>query len=208
MKKEYSMKHNAIIIAVACLSIIPFFSKAQNNQSFLQKVESIRKDLYKISAHELCTILDVSFNPVPLITADQLKSEMKSDTPMFVINVLPEYYYNDCHIKGSMSAPLKELVEQAQGWDRSQRIVIYCALDECDAGEKGCILLSCMGFTNIADYKGGIKEWYQLEYPTEGPALSEYLHTKGLSSFEYTLYPKTIVCSNQTRWINKYQSQE
>ena len=84
---------------------------------------------------------------------------MSTNNDLLVINVLPEVYYNDCHIKGSFNAPLKKLVDLAQSWDRSQKIVLYCALDECDAGEKGCILLHCMGFNDVRDYRGGIKEW-------------------------------------------------
>jgi hypothetical protein len=33
-----------------------------------------------------------------------------------------------------------------------------------------------MGFTNVIDYEGGIKEWYQLGYDTHGPASASYLH--------------------------------
>ena len=195
-----------LILVIALFPLISSFSIAQINPSFFEKVESIKKDLYKISPKELCKILNIPCMPTPTITADQLKSTMSSQSNLLVINVLPEHYHNDCHIKGSINAPLRELIHRADAWNRSQKIVVYCALDECDAGEKGCILLKHMGFTDVSDYKGGIKEWYQLNYATEGPAESDYLHTKSLPSFEqYKLYPETIVCSNQIRWINKYQ---
>lgn len=203
------MNHTKQQMLFIALCLIPSFSMAQNNQSFFEKVEEIKKDLYKISAHELSTILAITPKQIPIITADQLKQEMSSNPSMLVINVLTEKYYKDCHINGSINVPLKELVDRARNWDRSQKIVIYCALDECDAGEKGCILLGCMGFTNVVDYRGGIKEWYQLGYPTQGPAVSEYLHTKSSPSSHkgHEYYPETIVCSNQIRWINKYQTQ-
>lgn len=202
-----SNKHMIKMITLACL--LSSLSTMQIKTSFLEQIESIKKKLYKISAEELCTMLNVPFEPITVITADQLHTELSSPNDnLLVINVLPERYYHDCHIKGSISAPLPTLVERAASWDHSQKIVVYCALTECDAGEKGCILLKCMGFTDVADYKGGIKEWFQLNYPTEGPALSEYLHTKGFTFAyqEYKIFPETIVCSKQTRWIHRYKS--
>lgn len=195
-----------IALSMIALTSLSFLSYAQPDQAFFDKVESIKKDLYKISSHELCALFAPECAPVSTITADQLKKEMSSNT-LLVVNVLPEYYHNDCHIDGSINAPLRELVWQAQSWDRSQKIVVYCALDECDAGEKGCILLTLMGFANVFDYQGGIKEWFQLGYPTQGPALSDYLHTKSIvvAEREYELYPATIVCSRQNRWNSRYQ---
>ncbi len=201
-----SNKH--ILTMAAFLCIISSFSIAHAETSFFEKIESIKKDLYKTSTEELCTILEISPEPLPTITADQLKNTMDSASNIMVINVLPQKYHDDCHIKGSTNVPLPELVERTNSWNRAQKIVFYCALESCDAGEKACILLHCMGFTNVIDYKGGIKEWYQLNYPTEGPALSEYLHTRLIlpALDEYKLYPTTIVCSRQTRWINQYQN--
>lgn len=197
------------LAAVTFLCAISSLSIAQTNESFFEKIESIKKDLYKLSASELYKFLDISPLPISTITADQLQQEMSTSSKLLVINVLPEYYHNDCHITGSINVPLPELVGSSNSWDRSQKIVLYCALTACDAGEKGCILLHRMGFTNVIDYKGGIKEWYQLGYPTQGSAISDYLHTRWLapSDQEYLLYPETLVCSNQTRWISRYQKQ-
>ena len=196
-----------IVAIVASFCFISSLSVTQLEPAFLEKVASIKDDLFKISAPELETFFGLSLGPIPSITADQLKNEMNVDNNLMVINVLPEKYYNDCHITGSINAPLPDLVEQTCLWDRSQKIVVYCALEACDAGEKGAILLHCMGFAEVIDYKGGIKEWYQLNYPTEGPALSEYLHTRWHAALEdnFPLYPETIVCSQQVCWLSRYQ---
>lgn len=200
---------NSNKLLAAMLGIISSFSIAQNNASLFERIEPIKKNLYKISAEELCNIINVAYEPVPIITANQLKQELQKENNIRVVNVLTEYYHNDCHIKDSINVPLPELVDKADAWDHAQKIIIYCALDACDAGEKGCILLKQMGFTNVYDYRGGIKEWFQLNYPTEGPAISEYLHTKWLPAMqdECKMYPDSIVCSRQTRWIHKYKQQ-
>ena len=180
---------------------------AAASPSFFEKVAPIKKDIYKMSADELQLYLDTSFDPPSLITADDLKIALEKKPDLFVINVLPTILYDDCHITGSVSTPLRELVDSAQSWQRDKKIIVYCALDECDAGEKAYILLSCMGFSNITDYTGGIKEWFQLGFPTEGPAEFSYLHTKSVGiPKEIDMYPDVLVCSRQKRWIHKYQT--
>ena len=201
------MKHILLILRVTLsFCLINAYQIHTTNQSFFDTIETIKKDLYKISATELAKLLPCATDTIPTISAKQLKNEIAHNNDLLVINVLPEHYYHDCHITGSINAPLTTLIKQAKQWDPCQKIVLYCALKECDAGQKGCILLKCMGFINVIDYKGGIKEWYQLGYPTQGPALSTYLHirTIPLHSDEYQIYPHTLVCSNQARWIHRY----
>jgi len=177
------------------------------DHAFFEKVGQIKKDIYKMATDELQLYLGTSFDTPPLITADDLKIILEKESDLFVINVLPTVLYNDCHIAGSVSAPLREIVDSAQSWQRDKKIIVYCALDECDAGEKAYILLSCMGFTNITEYTGGIKEWFQLGYSTEGPAEFSYLHTKSVGiPADIAMYPDVLVCSRQKRWIHKYQT--
>ncbi len=176
-------------------------------QSFFEKIQTIKQNLYKISAEELRIIVGHNFDAPPFITADELKENLQSGSEITVINVLPASIHEDCHIAGSINVPLKELVDTVQSWDRNKKLVVYCALSDCDASEKAYILLSCMEFANVFDYKGGIKEWYQLGYPTDGPAKLEFLHMKSAPAMQdgYKLYPESLVCSRQTRWISRYQ---
>lgn len=175
--------------------------------SFYEKHAVIQSRLYKVSAARLQRFLGTSFDPPPHIEADALKDAMNSDPDLTVINVLPQVLHNDCHIDGSINVPLKELVEAAHAWPKDKKIVVYCALTECDAGEKAYILLSCLGFTDVTDYEGGIKEWFQLGYPTVGPAASDFLHTKSSTISECDLYPELLVCSRQKQWEFRFKEQ-
>ncbi len=130
---------------------------------------------------------------LPLITtisAESLKAMIENtanyDDPeqcdFIVVNVLSARLYNDCHIKGSINAPLDELYIITQqwekkGWHQNKTIIVYCALDECDASEKAYYLLRGLEFANIIAYEGGIREWFQLGYPTEGPCSFDYLRS-------------------------------
>lgn len=144
--------------------------------NFYAKEAQINSQLYKISAQELQEFLGISFDTIPTISAEELKERKDREPDLFIINVLPKALYDDCHIVGSDSVPLRNLVTCAAEWPRDKEIIVYCALDICDAGQKAYILLTCMGFTNVVDYEGGIKEWYQLGYDTNGPASASYLH--------------------------------
>ncbi len=170
------------------------------DRSCIEKEKEIRQDLYKISSTDLQDVLGLHFEEIPTMTAQELKQAMQDDPNLYVMNVLPASLYNDCHITGSINVPLKEMIDTLSSWDRDKKIIVYCALYECDAGEKAYILLSCMGFTDVTDYRGGIKEWYQLGFPTQGPAEFSYLHAKSTMQ-QKLFYPELLVCSRQTRWM-------
>jgi rhodanese-related sulfurtransferase len=93
--------------------------------------------------------------------------------------VLGRKYWYDARIKGSISAPLRILATEAQQWNKEQEIVIYCACRECDASEKAYKLLAELGFKNLWAYEGGIREWWKLGYPCEGPCVMQYLREEG-----------------------------
>jgi len=186
-------KHTAIYGTLLC-ALTSVSLSAIDEQSFLEKEKEIRPNLYKVSAPDLQKFLEVEVPEVQVISAEDLKDAMKKDPDLYVINVLPASIHTDCHITGSMNVPLKEVVETMASWNRDQEIIVYCALYECDAGEKAYILLTCMGFTNVKDYSGGIKEWYQLGYPTQGPATYSFLHTKA-----FMLPEDMIICSQQLK---------
>lgn len=94
---------------------------------------------------------------------------------MKIINVLSPYYYQDCHIKGSINIPLEMLEETAKKLDKNEEIILYCAHYQCPASKKAWHILNDLGFTNSKAYEGGIVEWYQLGYPIEGVAKESYL---------------------------------
>lgn len=94
---------------------------------------------------------------------------------MKIINVLSPYYYQDCHIKGSINMPLEHLETSSKSLDKNEEIIVYCAHYQCPASKKAWHLLHSLGFTNLKAYEGGIVEWHQLGYPTVGPAKESYL---------------------------------
>ncbi len=109
------------------------------------------------------------------ISADELVDEIHHNVNLWVINVLGRRLHCDCHIPGSINVPLRVLYRVLQRWDKDQPIVVYCALDECDASELAYEMLIENGFTDVRAYEGGIREWYRNGLPTDGPCSYEYL---------------------------------
>lgn len=92
-----------------------------------------------------------------------------------IINALARSYYDDCHIKGSINVPLDDLEDYADKLDKNQEIIVYCAQYDCPVSRKAFRLLKMIGFTNVKAYEGGIVEWVQKGYPTEGPCKQDFL---------------------------------
>lgn len=154
-----------------CMALLLLMScTASAENRFLSLVWSYIKNIYHRQEHPVSSIKEIS-------AQDLLK---RLDEPALrIVNVLGKKYYDDAHIKGSISAPLRLLEDIARSWDREQEIVVYCACKECDASEKAFGVLVRMGFTRVLAYEGGIREWWKLGYPCEGPCAMQYLREEG-----------------------------
>ena len=100
-------------------------------------------------------------------------------TGLVVVNILDENLYKDCHIKGSINVPFA----RAEGYIRKRidphaEIVLYCSNFMCRSSSSIRRKLLTVDFDNVWVYRGGTAEWFQLGYPTVGPAKETYLHKK------------------------------
>ncbi|MEX0849055.1 MAG: rhodanese-like domain-containing protein [Candidatus Dependentiae bacterium] len=195
-----------------CLLIVPIHIITKEcktlSPALFQVLEDVIDDIYHLDTNEVQEIVQQDFGCIPEISADDLKAKMAASQDLLVINVLSEKWYQDCHIAGSINVPLDKLIYEMQDWDRSTDIVVYCALDACDAGEKAYILLRCMGFEHVVDYPGGIKDWFQLGYPIQGPCASEYLHDQECNRclFEWAFDDAFKSMLQKTRYMRCFKS--
>jgi rhodanese-related sulfurtransferase len=76
--------------------------------------------------------------------------------------------YDKEHIKGARSLPLDEIEENARRSLRDDdRIIVYCDSFVCSASTSAAKMLARMGFRNVRDFKGGVREWKMAGLPTE-----------------------------------------
>lgn len=110
------------------------------------------------------------------ITWDELLEMIKTNKDLKIVDVLSKENYRDEHIKGAISIPLERIEKIAPKLLKKQeQIVVYCASFECTASTSAAEKLVSLGFTNVLDYKGGIKDYKEAGLPLEGR-----LHKKGI----------------------------
>ena len=97
------------------------------------------------------------------ITRKEL-NKMKDKREDFVlINVLSKEYFDKEHIRGSINIPImdkdfeKKVMKHVS--DKRTKIVVYCANKECQASPDAAKKLIKLGYKNVWDYEGGIKEY-------------------------------------------------
>lgn len=104
-----------------------------------------------------------------VITAEELKNALESDTPPVLINVLPPSAHEARHIPGSVNVPVDD-IEQVEALvpNKDEPIVVYCANADCTASPKAAELLEERGYTTVADFENGYAGWRRAGYPLVG----------------------------------------
>ncbi len=95
-----------------------------------------------------------------------------------VVNVLSNFWYNDCHIKGSINVPFEELDSFIDTLDTDAHVVFYCSNYMCTSSGYAAKKLRKKGFKHAWAYEGGTAEWYQMGLPVEGACTQAYLQKK------------------------------
>jgi rhodanese-related sulfurtransferase len=91
-----------------------------------------------------------------------------------VVEVLPRDGYEDEHLPGAISIPLKELDRESVGrLDRGAPVIVYCYDNECDLSPRAAARLETLGFERIYDYVAGKTDWGSAGLPVEGDEGSE-----------------------------------
>jgi rhodanese-related sulfurtransferase len=105
------------------------------------------------------------------MSKEGVKDKMK-DMNTVVLNVLPENEFARIHIKGSENLPYGQsnddfasAVEKRFGKDKF--FITYCSNPISESSPKAAKALQEKGL-KAADYSGGMEEWEQAGFPTEG----------------------------------------
>jgi cytochrome c biogenesis protein CcmG/thiol:disulfide interchange protein DsbE len=102
-----------------------------------------------------------------LITKETLQKMMADGKPLVVIDVLSPQQYAAAHVKGAINVPGDQIEARAGELSKDARIVVYCASFDCHASTNAAKTLMKLGFTNVSDYKGGIRDWTEAGLPVE-----------------------------------------
>lgn len=97
------------------------------------------------------------------ITKEELKDMIDNKEDFVLINVLPRESFEKQHIPGSINISIgdedfgKKAKQEIK--DKNKKIVVYCANSECQASPRAAEKLTEMGYKNVWDYEGGIKDY-------------------------------------------------
>ena len=117
------------------------------------------------------------------ITTEQLIKLMSDGSPVKLIDVLSREHYQREHIKGAISMPVYRIREEAQDlFDKDDLIVVYCASRDCQASTSAAEEFISLGYSNVFDYKGGLKDYKKANLPLAG---SRYKQTTDAGSCTY-----------------------
>jgi rhodanese-related sulfurtransferase len=90
-----------------------------------------------------------------------------------LVEVLPAQEYEELHLLGAVSLPLKELDAQAaERLDRGRPVVVYCWDALCDMSPRAAAWLEQLGF-DAYDYTLSKVDWMAHGLPMEGAAANQ-----------------------------------
>ena len=103
-----------------------------------------------------------------IVDRDTLKKKIDGNEDFVLLDARILESYEEEHIAGAASLPVNE-AEKAESIipDKNKEIITYCNGFGCPISPILAEKLIDMGYTNVAIYEGGIKEWKDAGYPTE-----------------------------------------
>ncbi|MEW6100767.1 MAG: rhodanese-like domain-containing protein [Candidatus Omnitrophota bacterium] len=106
---------------------------------------------------------------VKQISRDELMKMQETGENFKLVDVLDKTHYETEHIKGAISLPVNEIEKKAKALlKKEEKIVVYCASFDCQASTIAAQKLMAMGYKDVLDYKGGIKDYKEAGLPLEG----------------------------------------
>ena len=102
--------------------------------------------------------------PYDTITLDELRSQLAAGSIQEFWNVLTDTYFSGEYIPGSRRVPLDQIGRSVAALSRDVTIVVYCSSFDCPQSHAAAEKLAALGFTNVAVYAGGLKEWEDAGY--------------------------------------------
>jgi rhodanese-related sulfurtransferase len=106
------------------------------------------------------------------LTLAQLNDRLRANPSLVLVEALPEKYYRAEHLPGARHLPHDRVAELADTVlpDRDAEIVVYCASSTCQNSHIAARQLAQRGYTRVAVFPGGKKEWVEAGLALESSA--------------------------------------
>ena len=109
-----------------------------------------------------------------VISVTDLKAKLDTGEDFVLLNALSVEYFAPKHIPKSINIPTAEVGQRAEQEipDKNTLVITYCAHEQCGASPQAASKLEDMGYTNVKEFKGGLKGWEEAGYEFEGTNVS------------------------------------
>jgi rhodanese-related sulfurtransferase len=104
-----------------------------------------------------------------LIDRVQLQARLGATPQPVLVEALPRKYYDAGHLPNARHMPHDQTSALAPTVlpDQRAEIVVYCASDTCQNSHIAARVLEQMGYTDVAVYSAGKKDWTEAGLPLE-----------------------------------------
>lgn len=100
------------------------------------------------------------------INLEELIEKRRRGEPFILVDVLEHEHYEHIRIPGSINVPLRDLRMLAPLlFGKEEQIIVYCTSPECTASLTAAKILMQLGYANVLDFTGGLKEWVESGQP-------------------------------------------
>lgn len=103
------------------------------------------------------------------VDRDTLYRKLQSAHAPTLVEALPAKYWNDWHLPGAKHLPHDQVRQLAPSVlpDRNAEIIVYCASASCQNSHVAARQLIALGYTDVAVYADGKKDWQEAGLPVE-----------------------------------------
>ena len=149
-----------------------------------ESVDTFFRTLVKMAEGRLSEIghivkqfLDGKEDLEPVDRAALIKAVRKGE--MMVLDIRPREEYENAHIRGALSMPLKELEKKISELPKNQKIAAYCRGPYCMFAVKATELLRKKGFDAVL-LRDSVQDWKSMGFPVDsGPEPTKLTQGKG-----------------------------
>jgi rhodanese-related sulfurtransferase len=103
---------------------------------------------------------------IDTISADRLKRLLDSGVKLFLVDLRSAKEFQQNRLPGAHSIPSAELASRVGEIPKTVRVVLYCACQKHESGDKA-IFLKSQGYRNISIMLEDYTEWIKRGYPVE-----------------------------------------
>lgn len=99
-----------------------------------------------------------------------LQAALADGKPLRLLEALPPKYFHEGHLPNARQLDFANAVAHAARLHvgKSDRVILYCASETCQNSHEAAKALTAAGYTDVAVYAGGKKDWTEAGLPLEG----------------------------------------